>query len=127
MRIAKFLICILVVLPIFAQSRSLRGLDDTCQGFVKALEDANETMDQSRPQEYSDTAEKIYDALNKVVIQVGLLPLPLPDDLRSKADRSLRVVDQCQKNMTAMYHDAVADSYVTLRGTAGLPTDVPTR
>ena len=126
MKYVKILICWLVISvgSKNALSQFTRDMDDTCQDFIKSVEQADETMNQTRPKEYSDIAESIYAALNNVVVQAGLAALPLPQDGESRATRSIVVAQQCRKDMGLMYHNAVADAYVRLREVAGLPTEL---
>ena len=126
MKCIKILIFWLVITagPKNAISQFTRDMDDTCQDFIKSVEQADETMDQTRPKEYSDIAESIYAALNNVVVQAGLAALPLSQDGESRAARSIVVAQQCRKDMRLMYHNAVANAYVRLREAVGLPSEL---
>ncbi len=94
---------------------------------MQSVERATETMDRSLAQAYSDLAESIYAAFNSAVVEAGLAELPLPQQTKFRAERSLVVVEQCRKDMRLSYHDAVADAYVELRKMTHLPTALPAR
>jgi hypothetical protein len=113
---------ILSVTPATAQEGDMPG---SCQGFLQANQILRQQHDPIALLGYREVAERVFDAVNKMVVSRGGKPLSLSSTPDERAKRLQMVETTCSGAATQTFRDAVIKAYFTMRQAAGLPGGMP--
>ena len=97
----------------------------SCQGFLQANQILHQQHDPIALLGYREVAERVFDAVNKMVVSRGGKPLSISTTPDERAKRMQMVETTCSGATTQTFRDAVIKVYFSLRQAAGLPGGMP--
>ncbi len=99
----------------------------TCINYIRALDLSAKYNDPYLNQFYLDVADEMYGAINRTIASRGMAPLLIAKDAEAQAQRGMRVVEECKRDMGATYAEAVTAAYIAMRKAQGLSVELPNK